>query len=78
MDMVKSLEMGMAKSLQVDKGKKVKEKHSLKLDEEKSLETLWREVQELDSSPNRPSSLSSQVGPLGISFKSMYFNAYQF
>ena len=68
MDMVKSLEMGMAKSLQVDKEKKVKEKHSLKLDEEKSLETLWREVQELDSSPNRPSSLSSQVA---ISFKSI-------
>ena len=42
-------------SLRMDK------ENTLKMDREKSLETLWQEVQALDSSPNRPSSLSSQV-----------------
>jgi len=40
---------------------KMDKEKSLKMDKEKSLETLWQEVQALDSSPNRPSSLSSQV-----------------
>ena len=51
----KSLKMDKEKSLKKDKEK------SLNMDKEKSLETLWQEVQALDSSPNRPSSLSSQV-----------------
>ena len=55
MDKEKSLNMDKEKSLRMDKEK------SLRMDKEKSLETLWHEVQALDSSPNRPSSLSSQV-----------------
>ena len=40
---------------------KTNKEKSSKTSKEKSLETLWQEVQALDSSPRRPSSLSTQV-----------------
>ena len=55
MDKESSLKVNKENSLKMDK------ENSMKMDREKSLETLWQEVQALDSSPNRPSSLSSQV-----------------
>ena len=54
-DKEKSLKWNMNNSSKTNKEK------SSKTSKEKSLETLWQEVQALDSSPRRPSSLSTQV-----------------
>ena len=54
-DKEKSLKWNMNNSPKTNKEK------SSKTSKEKSLETLWQEVQALDSSPRRPSSLSTQV-----------------
>ena len=54
-DKKKSLKWNMNNSSKTNKEK------SSKNSKEKSLETLWQEVQALDSSPRRPSSLSTQV-----------------
>ena len=54
-DKEKSLKWNMNNSPKTNKEK------SSKTNKGKSLETLWQEVQALDSSPRRPSSLSTQV-----------------